>query len=166
MVFDWTRALKAGEELAREDRRIGNTPEGAMWALLRDAFRVSRFYSGPPRSYYPQKSSMPDAPDEVTHFQKVAAWLRGELEDEPEWEPSPVWPSAEECTRAQHVLDLFHAVTSAWGTNSTRRRSVAALAMGLRRDAVMHRYGLTRREIELARTRATSEMAKSVQTGQ
>ena len=60
------------------------------------------------------------------------------------------------------MLRLFHAVTSEWGTNSTRRKSVAALAMGLRKDAVISRYGLTRRQIDVARERALREMVRKI----
>jgi len=105
---------------------------------------------------------MPEAPDEITVWQKINAYIKGEVQELPEYEPSPIRPSAEECTRADHVLRLFHAVTSEWGTNSARRRSVAALAMGLRRDAVIRRYGLTRRQIDVARERALREMVRKI----
>lgn len=162
MTYDWQRAFRAGAELARDDRRLGDTPEAVMWVLLRDAFRVSRFFAGTPRAGYPSKSSMPDAPDEITVWQQISAYLRGEVDELPEYEPSPVRPSAEECTRADHVLRLFHAATSAWGTNSRRRKSVAALAMGMRKRAVSSRYGLTRRQIDVARERALREMVEKI----
>jgi len=158
MSFDWQRAFRAGADLARDDRRLGDTPEAIMWVLLRDAFRVSRFFAGTPYLGYPSKSSMPEAPDEITVWQQISAYLRGEVDELPEYEPSPVRPSAEECTRADHVLRLFHSVTSAWGTNSTRRKSVAALAMGMRKRTVTSRYGLTRRQIDLARDAALRGM--------
>ncbi len=162
MTYDWQRAFRAGAELARDDRRLGDTPEAIMWVLLRDAFRVSRFFAGTPRAGYPVKSAMPEAPDEITIWQKINAYIKGEVQELPEYEPSPIRPSAEECTRADHVLRLFHSVTSGWGTNSTRRKSVAALAMGLRKEAVIRRYGLTRRQIDVARERALREMVGKI----
>lgn len=162
MTYDWQRAFRAGAEMARDDRRLGDTPEAIMWVLLRDAFRVSRFFAGTPQSGYPVKSAMPEAPDEITIWQKISAYIKGEVQELPEYEPSPIRPSAEECTRADHVLRLFHSVTSGWGTNSRRRKSVAALAMGMRKRAVSSRYGLTRRQIDVARERALREMVEKI----
>lgn len=158
MTYDWQRAFRAGAELARDDRRLGDTPEAVMWALLRDAFRVSRFFAGAPRLGYPSRSALPEVPDEITVWQRIAAYLRGEVDEFPEYDPVPVRPTAEECTRADHVLQLFHSVTIAWGENSRRRRCVAALAMGMRKRTVTSRYGLTRRQIDLARDAALRGM--------
>ena len=65
--------------MARDDRRLGDTPEAIMWVLLRDAFRVSRFFAGTPRAGYPVKSAMPEAPDEITIWQKINAYIKGEV---------------------------------------------------------------------------------------
>ena len=110
-TFDWRRTLLHGVTLAAEDRDFADEDPAswqAVWCLLKEAAQVSRSFDGPPRSDYPEKAIWPDAPDEVTHYQRMAAYLRGEVDEAPSDEPLPPIPSAAEVTRADMVLDAWH----------------------------------------------------------
>src|SRR5690554_1905181 len=105
--FDWTRAVRAGEVLAVENARRGVAPDvtHVMWELLREAADVSqRAFPSLPRLGYPSKSSIPDGPEEATMWQRIAAYLRGEIEEMPSDETRPPRPSIEQVSRAEAVL--------------------------------------------------------------
>jgi len=80
---DWPRTLREAEQLAldniKADAKVSDKHIG--WELLREAARVSRIsYPAPPRTGFPTSSSLPDAPDDVTQWQLLSAYLKGDLE--------------------------------------------------------------------------------------
>ncbi len=165
--FDWEKAMRAGAELARDDARYGKGQEAQMWALLRDAFRVARFYAAPPRMGYPVKSSFPEAPDEISVWHKVAAYVRGEVGELPEFDPAPIPPSAEEMTRSDHVLRAFHSVVSQWqgSRGAHRRQALSMWASGARKAQVIHRFGLSSHQMDKYRKALLVEMVAIVRIG-
>jgi hypothetical protein len=110
-AFDWRRALVHGVDLVAQN----NPPDAewhtwqAMWELLREAAETSKIaYAAPPRSGYPAKSLMPDATDDITYWQRMAGYVRGELEDAPTDRPRPPMPSAAAVSRCDAVLYAWH----------------------------------------------------------
>ena len=161
MDFDWGRAIGHGEQLAQEQVRRGDPVDerAIMWALLREAAETSRAYSGPPWTGWPSKSTMPDSPDEITVWQKVAAYLRGEIEDMPSDETRPPMPTASAVTRSEHVLGVWHAKALAhMGAWSERRKAVYLAACGCPVRKVTAITGMKPQQIHHARRQAMDDM--------
>ena len=160
--FDWKRAIRAGEEMAvenaRRDVKLG--VEHVMWELLRDAAGVSqRAYSGPPRLGYPAKSAMPEGPAEITPWQMMAAYLRGEVEEMPAEDAAPPRPSMEQVSRAEAVLDVWHwHALKRKGEKSRIKRAVYLKACGVPDRKVRAVTGMTRQAIHAAKVEAMRDM--------
>lgn len=155
----WQKAFRVGETIAGDYTRAGTSiGDGEIiWALLCDAHKVLRLaYSGPPRSGYPTKSSLPDTPDEVTYWHKLSAYLSNDAVDEiPEIEGRPPMPSAEDVTRAEIVIDVFHhAVT----LGRDKKRAVYLKACGKRPRSITRITGLDTTSQKAAKRRAVSQM--------
>lgn len=164
--IDWVRAIRHAEVVAVENIRsdVTPTPEHAMWELMREAARVSSIaYSAPPRTGYPAKSSLPDGPDEVSDWQRMAAYLRGELEEMPTDTSRPAQPSAEQITRAEAVLDVWHKHALARkGAKSRIKRAVYLKALGVPDRKVRAVTGMTRQAIHRAKDEAMRDMLEAV----
>jgi len=161
-TFDWTRAIRAGEimavENARRDANLG--VEHVMWELLREAADVSqRAYSGLPRLGYPEKSAMPDAPPEVTTWQMMAAYLRGEVEEMPTDTSTKPRPSMEQVSRSEAVLDVWHwHALKRKGQGSRIKHAVYLKACGVPDRKVRAVTGMTRQAIHAAKVEAMQDM--------
>ena len=131
-----------------------------MWELLREAVRVSRAYEAPPRSGYPE-TSWPDAPDEITPWQRQMAYLRGDLDEMPVDEPAPVTPTTVEITRAEAVLDLWHRC-ALWrgGYPHPCKRHIYRLAEGAPIGAIIRASGMRRDEVLAWQKRAAEQMLR------
>ena len=161
--FDWRPALLLGVEMAAENNRLYHEPEAwqAMWELLCDAARVSKASEGPPRSDYPE-TTWPDAPDEITPWQRQMAYLRGDLDEVPEDEPLPPTPTAAEVTRADAVLDLWHRYALWRGSYPHPcKRYIYRMAEGAPLGEVSRISGLPRHEVIAMRRRAAMEMLRA-----
>lgn len=164
-AFDWHRALKHGLRLAEDN--IRDYPEAeawaVMWELLREAARVSEASEPPPHTGYPAKASWPDFQDDVTHWHMQAAYLRGELDELPVEEPTAPVPTAQDVTRADAVLDLWHRRALIVGGRPHRhKRAIYRLAAGATLGAVIRMTGLRRHEVLSLRKRAANEMLRAV----
>lgn len=161
-AFDWQRALLRAVEPAAEDMRRGQemTERDIWWHMLKDAAQVSRIaYSGPPRSGYPVKSAMPDAPKEFTEWQRMAAYLRGELDEMPVTESRPPQPSAAQITQAEMVLRVWHiAALRDKGDWSRIKRAVYLKACGVPDRKIRAVTGLTKQRIHHAKCAAMEDM--------
>lgn len=163
--FDWRKALNHGVTLYAENIRDHDTAEAwvAMWELLCEAARVSRSYEAPPRSDYPEKGAWPDAPDEMTHFQRGMAYLRGEIDEAAPDEPLPPIPTAAEITRADAVLALWHNhALCRPGGPLPAKRAIYALAEGKPLGAVMRMSGMNRHEVLAMRKKAAEQMLRAL----
>lgn len=161
--FDWRKAILHGIDLAGENHRAYEGPEAwtAMWELFCEAVRISRSFEPPPRTGYPEKGAWPDAPDEMTPWQRQMAYLRGELDEVVHDEPEPPMPTAAEVTRAEAVLDLWHK-HALWrgGYPHPAKRAIYALADGKPIGAVMRMSGLKRHEVLAMQKRASEQMLR------
>lgn len=164
--FDWKRAQIAGLEMAMDHVRKGQgvTDRDIWWALLCEAAEVARLcYSAPPRTGMPRKSAMPDAPDEVSDWQLISAYLNGTLEEMPTDESQPPQPSAEQVTRSEMVLWVWHeAALKENGDWKRMRKAVYLKACGVPDRKVRAVTGFTRQRIHSAKNTAMQDMADFV----
>ena len=165
-TFDWPQYLREGEELAKEQVRRGDPVDdrAIMWALLCDAVKTSRLaYRGPPFPGWPSKSALPESPSEFSVWQQVAAYLRGELEEMPQDESRPPLPSARQVTRAEAVLQLWHAkALRDMGAWARMRKAVYMRACGRPNRVVAKVTGLKPKQIDHARRKAMDDMQKAI----
>ncbi len=159
---DWRRTIAEGVELAKDQVRSDVTLDEThvMWALLCEAAQVSSIaYSGPPRTGMPAKSALPEAPDDVTMWQRISAYLRGEVEDLPEIEARPPRPSAEQVTRSEIILEVWHRFClQRFGERSKMKKAVYLKACGQPDRKVRAITGMTKQKIHSAKKAAMKEM--------
>ena len=162
--FDWRRAMLHGITLVDKNWRDYDDPQpwAVMWELLCEAARVSRAFDGPPAMGYPEKSSLPEAPDEVTPWQRQMAYLRGELDELPEDEPTPPAPTSAEVSRAEAVLELWHSHALRRGAYPhPAKRHIYRLADGATLGQVMRLTGMKRHEVLALKRKAAIEMLRA-----
>ena len=100
---DWRTTVREGTQMAQQNAKRGAVVDGThiVWELLKEAATVSRIaYSSPPRLGLPAKSALPDGVDEVTVWQMISAYLRGEAENLPSSDKEAPRPTAKQITRA------------------------------------------------------------------
>ena len=164
---DWRRTLQDAETIAKDsikadavlnDKHIG-------WALLKEAARVSRIsYPAPPRTGFPTSSSLPDAPDTVSQWQLLSAYLRGELETLPSKEMKPSRPSAEQIDRADLILHLWHHHALARvGDKSRLKRGVYLKANGMHPQKISHILGINSRQLKRAQDEASLDIVYEIE---
>lgn len=159
---DWTRALRWAEaaavENARSDARLG--PTHVMWELLRDAARVSAIaYPAERARGYPRRSALPEMPPDVTAWQMIAAYLRGEVEDMPVTDARPPMPSAEQISRADAVLAVWHGhALKRLGDAPRIKRAVYLRACGVPPRKIRAITGIDRQALHRARDEAMADM--------
>lgn len=160
-IIDWDRALRHGAELAVDAARAGTEvgPEDVMWSLFQEAVQTSRSFSAPPRLTYPSKSSLPDTPPEISAFSRIAAYLRGEVEEMPETETSRPRPTADQIQRAEAILHLWHhhAIIKR-GNRKRMRKAIYAKANGIAYRRIKAETGLSRTAIYNAQRDAMADM--------
>jgi len=165
--FDWRAPLLHGARIAIETRRDFDGEDvatwQAMWALLVEAAGVSRGFPAPPRSEYPEKAIWPDAPDEVTYWQRQAAYLRGELDELTPEEPTPPVPSSAEVTRAEMVLDAWHKYALRRGDcPHPHKKHIYRLASGATLGTVARLCGQRRHYVLALRRQASVQMLRGI----
>ena len=107
---DWRTTVRDGTQMAQQNAKRGVVVDGThiVWELLKEAATVSRIaYSSPPRTGFPMKSALPDGVDDVTVWQMVSAYLRGEVENLPSSDTKAPRPTAKQITRAEVMLELW-----------------------------------------------------------
>ena len=157
-TIDWQRAIRIGAEMAADYCRAGSaiTDEAIMWALLCDAAKTSALAGRhPPYQGYPGKSSMPDAPDEISMWQKISAYIRGEVEEMPEADSRPPRPSAEAISRSDAVLHVWHTHVT---LGRQKKRAVYIRACGGKPGLARRITGLDVTAQKAAKRRAMGEM--------
>lgn len=163
--YDWRRALNHAVNLAVENKRKGYDirDEDLAWELLREAAKVSAIaYSGPPRSGMPTKSTMPDAPDEVTWWQISSAYIRGDLDEIPEARARQPQPTSEQITRASMVLDVWHFKAMPERQGSKRKAAVYMKACGApdRKITAVMGPEFTRHKLRAYKDECAQDMAR------
>ena len=161
------RLLRLGKQLAATychgNARLDEAAQ--VWALLCHATRVSAAaFAPPPRTGYPVASpgAMLTA-DDVSDWQKMAAYLRGELDAMERIAARPPAPSAEEIDAADLVLGVFHAVALRdFGDWRRMRGAVYAQACRVPPRKIMALTGLSRDRLRHARERAVGDMVRVI----
>lgn len=165
-LFDWQKAMRQGLDMAMEQVLKGKEVSDVdiMWALLKDAAHVSAVaYRAPPRQGFPSKSAMPDAPDEISEWAKIRAYLNGEIEEMPETETRPPQPTSMQITRAEKILTVWHHVALSRKGNKSRIKSALYLrACGVKPRQITAITGITRQQLHRAKEEAMQEMADFV----
>lgn len=163
---DWSRSLRWAEVAAVENARIGSAvgPVQVMWELLRDAARVSALaYPAERVRGYPSRSSLPEMPSDVTAWQMMAAYLRGEVEEMPVSECRPPMPSAEQISRADAVLDVWHRhALGRLGDAPRIKRAVYLRACGVPPRKIRSITGIERQALHRAKDEAMTDMWQAV----
>jgi hypothetical protein len=164
---DWYNTLRDGKELARKNIRSDKpvTMPRIAWELLREAAFVSRVsYAAPPRSGFPGRSAMPESVDEVTHWQLISAFLRGELDTMPEDNSKAPRPSSVQIDRADVILDLWHQVALVHvGDKKRLRRAVYEMALGVKSQRICSAHGLNYKRLSAAKVTASEDMAQMIE---
>lgn len=158
---DWGRSIRWAQVAAVENARRGVSVgvEHVMWELLKEAASVSRSFRSPPHVGYPGKSSLPDGPEDVTMWHKITAYIRGELEELPTVEARPPLPSAEQMSRADAVLWIWHTHALRRKGDAPRiKKAVYLKACGVADRKVRAVTGMTRQAIHAAKAEAMRDM--------
>ena len=162
----WTNTWRDGEELARDNIKADATlkEHHVAWELLKEAARVSRLtYRAPPRTGFPSTSSLPDAPDDVTQWQLLSAYLRGEIESLPSSQTKPSRPSSVQIDRAELILYLWHTYSlRRKGDRSRIKRAVYMKANGVRTIQIANITGLTTKQIRTAQVEACEDIVEQI----
>ena len=163
---DWSKTLRDAENAAKDNKKADATLKDHHigWELLREAAHVSRMaYPAPPRSGWPTTSSLPDAPDDITMWQLMSAYLKGDLESLPSSETKPSRPSAEQIDRAEVVLHLWHHHALIRKGDKSRIKSAVYLkALGLNTLKIAGITGLTVRQIRSAQVEAAQDIVDQI----
>ena len=107
----------------------------------------------------PKLSALPDGADEVTVWQMVSAYLRGEVENLPSSDTKAPRPTAKQITRAEVVLELWHKVAlNDKGDRKRLKRAVYLKASGMRPRAVRSKTGLNYQQLWKAQKDACSDL--------
>lgn len=159
---DWKRTIADGVEMATQQVKRDVVPDErhVIWALLKEAIQTSRLsYSAPPRSGLPTKSQMPESSDDVSYWQMMTAFVRGEIEDAPAMESRPPQPSAIQVDRAEVILQIWHVHALRRMRNWQRqKRAVYLQACGMRPKAIRAITALTEKQLSRARAEAMWDM--------
>jgi len=162
----WNSTWRDGEDLARDNIKADATLQNyhVAWELLKDAAKVSRLtYRAPPRTGFPSTSSLPAASDDVTQWQLLSAYLRGEIESLPSSQGKPSQPSSLQIDRAELILYLWHNYSLARkGDRSRIKRAVYMKANGVRTSRIADITGLTTRQIRSAQVEASEDMVEQI----
>ena len=159
---NWRRTLNAGMEMAVENARKDATlgARHVMWELLCEAAKTSQLaYSAPPRTGYPAKAVMPDAPADVTQWQLMSAYIKGELDEMPADDSRPPTPSAEQVSRCEAILDLWHRYALRHkGPTSRIKKAVYLKACGVSGVKLSQVTGVSRQVVTKAQHSAMQDM--------
>ena len=159
---DWRTTVRDGTQMAQQNAKRGVVVDGThiVWELLKEAATVSRIaYSSPPRTGFPMKSALPDGVDDVTVWQMVSAYLRGEVENLPSSDTKAPRPTAKQITRAEVMLELWHKVAlNDKGDRKRLKRAVYLKASGMRPRVVRSKTGLNYQQLWKAQKDACSDL--------
>jgi len=159
---DWRTTVRDGTQMAQQNAKRGVVVDGThiVWELLKEAATVSRIaYSSPPRTGLPMKSALPDGVDEVTVWQMISAYLRGEVENLPSSDTKAPRPTAKQITRAEVMLELWHKVAlNDKGDRKRLKHAVYLKASGMRPRVVRSKTGLNYQQLWKAQKDACSDL--------
>jgi len=162
----WNSTWREGEDLARDNIKADATLQDhhVAWELLKEAAKVSRLtYPSPPRTGYPITSSLPAAPDDVSQWQILSAYLRGEIDSLPSVETKPSRPTSRQIDRAELILYLWHNYSLARkGDRSRIKRAVYMKANGVRTIRIASITGLTTKQIRSAQVEACEDIVDRI----
>ena len=160
----WQRADELAEPRDRKTMQVDDVDR--MWALLQEAAQTSRWFSAPPRTGYPSQSAMPDSPDEISHWQAMLAYLRGEVDEPPEMDERSIQPrpDPQAITRCDWVLKLFHTYALNGRRNKMHgRKALWAYAAGAKAIKVRRKFGLSRYQMQRIKSDAMDDMLRAAQ---
>jgi len=161
---DWRRSIADGIELAKDQVRKGSTlkDRDVIWALLREACYVSRVaYKAPPRSGFPRKTSLPDGPESVSHWQLMSAYLAGELDHAPKAKSTPPMPSSFQVDRAEVVLFVWHQFALP-NASMKMKKAIYSRANGRTPAQVSQATGIVKGRISKAKIEASENMWEEI----
>ena len=160
---DWHITIRDGTRAAEQNAKQGVVLD-RLGATARGGIRIPRRpYAAPPRSGFPAKSALPDGVDEVTVWQMVSAYLKGEIENLPSDETKAPRPSAKQITRAEVMLELWHHVALIEkGDRKRLKRAVYLKVSGMRPRAVQELTGLNYQQLWIAQKDACSDVWEKI----
>ena len=160
---DMGLTLRTVDELAeihvRTDQEI--TDVDRMWGLFVEAVRTAKSLPGIPRLSGPVKSAMPEAPDEVTYWDVVAAYIRGETEEIPEVHTT-ISATRAQMTRHDIVMGYWHSsALRGKGDWKRLRKALWCYARGDKRGKVIRQHGVTSMGLTRLKKQAMTDMIKA-----
>jgi len=163
---DWQKTLRDGEALALDNKKADAVlrDHHIAWELLKEAAKVSRLtYSAPPRTGFPSTSSLPDAPDDVTQWQLMSAYLKGDIESLPSSQTKASRPTSEQIDRSELILYFWHHhALIRKGDRSRIKRAVYLKANGVKIQKISGITGLTTKQILRAQTEAGQDIIEHI----
>lgn len=160
---DWRRTISHGVDLALEALPMTATlrDHNVVWALVKEAAFVSRVtYPAPPRSSFPSKAALPDAPDDVTQWQLISAYLRGDIDSLPATvQARPAQPSKEQIDRCEVILEVWHRhALKRKGDRSRMKKAIWLKANNAAARHILAVTGLSRQRVQHAQNEAMRDM--------
>lgn len=163
---NWQKTLKDAETLALDNKKADAVlrDHHLAWELLKEAAKVSRLtYPAPPRTGFPSTSSLPDAPDDITQWQLMSAYLKGDIESLPSSQTKASRPSSEQIDRSELILYLWHHYAlMRLGDRSRIKRAVYLKANGVKTQRIGAITGLTTKQILTAQTEAGQDIIEQI----
>jgi hypothetical protein len=141
----WDSTWRDGEDLARDNIKADATlkEHHVTWELLKEAAKVS--------------------PDDVTQWQLLSAYLRGEIESLPSSQTKPSRPTSVQIDRAELILYLWHHYSlRRKGDKSRIKRAVYMKANGVKTIKIANITGLTTKQIRTAQVEACEDIAEQI----
>lgn len=165
-AHDWATTIRDGVEMAGQQtkRDVEVDERHVVWALLKEAIQTAKIaYSAPPRSGFPSKSQMPESADDVSYWQMMASYLRGEVEELPETKSRLPQPSTVQIDRADVILEIWHKHAlrrmPQW---QRQKRAVYMQASGIKPKAIRAVTGLTEKQMSRAKMEALWDMWQAI----
>lgn len=166
LKHNWSKTLRDGEQLALDNKKADAVLKNhhIAWELIREAAKVSRItYPSPPRTGFPSTSSLPDAPDDVTQWQLMSAYLKGDIESLPSYQTKPSRPNSEQIDRSEVILFLWHHYALLRkGDKSRIKRAVYLKANGVKTQRICAITGLTPKQILSAQNEASEDIIEQI----
>ena len=135
-----------------------------MWALVCEAANTDKQLPGPPAQGYGSTSAGFVQTDEISPWEKVSAYLRGETEEIPETEGIDPKAPAAQISRAEIITEAFHSYTFTGKARKPERRGALwMLASGTSSKAIQRASGWSGYQIREMKTEAMRDLMRAFQ---
>ena len=159
------RMMRHAEKIAEPRDRSSKVPDAIdlMWALTCEAAKTGRQQPAPPRTGYPGKSAGFQPGDDISYWQKMLAYLAGEVEKAPETETRPARATPEQVTRCEVIEELFRNYTFTGIRQKVMKRKMTWMyAMGTSSRKIQKISGLSKFQVAAMKKDAMNDMLRAL----